>query len=150
MDVVDIPDAPAVEKFASRDDWFSAAGKLKEEFLHVEGIGKLLVSEVSGEVRADIMSDQSAALLSDGPNKKLDQKSYHKKLLLAGVVDPESPTEGRLPFFKPGDVDRAMKVGGAKVAKVIDKIEQLSNLGQYAGAAEKNSETAASDAGTSA
>ncbi len=137
-----------VEAFASREDWFGAAGKLAEEFVHVEGIGKLLLSEVTGEVRADIMSDQSAVLLTEGPNKKLDQKSYHKKLLLAGVVEPSSPPESRLPFFRPGDVDRAMKVGGAKIAKVIDVIERLSGLGQYAGLAEKNSEPSPNGAGT--
>ena len=135
-------------KFASREDWFAAAGKLNEEAVTVEGIGELLCSEVSAEVRADIMSDQSAVLLTEGPNKKLDQKSYHKKLLLAGVVDPLSDPESRKPFFAPGDADKAMKIGGAKVAKVIDVIERLSGLGQYAGLAEKNSGSSQNGAGT--
>ncbi len=138
-----------VKKFASRDDWLAAVGKLREEEHEVEGLGLLLLSEVTGEVRAEIMSDQSAVLLlPEGQTRKLDQRGYQKKLILAGVVDPESPAGDRNPLFKAGDLDRVMKIGGGKVAEVVDRIERLSGLGQYQAAAEKNSDKA-SGAGTS-
>ncbi len=142
-------DLAPTKKFASRDDWLNAVGKLREEEHEVEGLGLLLLSEVTGEVRAEIMSDQSAVLLlPEGQTRKLDQRGYQKKLILAGVVDPESPPGDRNPLFKAGDLDRVMKIGGGKVAEVVDRIERLSGLGQYQAAAEKNSDKA-SGAGTS-
>jgi len=142
------PKEPA-KKYASRDDWLSAAGNLREEEYDVEGLGLLLLSEVTGEVRAEIMSDQSAVLLlPEGQTRKLDQRSYQKKLILAGVVDPESPPGGRNPLFKAGDLDKVMQIGGGKIASVVDRIERLSGLGQYQAAAEKNS-GAENGAGTS-
>lgn len=134
-------------KFASRDDWLNLAGHLKEEELHVEGLGTLLLSEITGDVRADIVADQSVGLLAD--QKKIDAKKYQRTLLQHGVVDPGSPPGARTSLFRPGDIDRAMKLGGGKIAEIVDKIEQLSGLGQYAGAAEGNSENSRNGDSTS-
>ncbi len=133
--------------FASRDDWLAAAGKLKEAELEVEGIGRLLLSEISGAARAAIVSAQSAGLLADA--KRIDAVAYQRALLSAGVVDPSSPKEARTPLFGRGDIDRVMGIGGAKIAQIVDKIEELSALGGYQGRAEENSTATPSDAGTS-
>lgn len=138
---------PPEETFASRDDWLAAAGKLKEEALHVEGIGRLLLSEISGAARAAIVSNQSAGLLADA--KRIDAVAYQRALLTAGVVDPSSPKDARVPLFGRGDIDRVMGIGGAKIAVIVDKIEELSALGNYQGRAEENSSGSPSDAGTS-
>ena len=123
-------------RFASRDIWLGLAGKLDEAELEVEGLGLLLLSEINGDVRAEIMTDQSAVLLSDDKVKKINRRAYERTLLQAGVVDPASPKGARLPMFKLADMDQVMKIGGAKIGAVIDKIEELSLLGRYMPSAE--------------
>jgi hypothetical protein len=135
------------EKFVSRDEWLNLAGHLKEEIHYVEGLGRLLLSEIAGDVRADIVAQQSVGLLAD--QKKIDAKLYQRTLLLNGVVDPSSPQGARASLFRPGDLDRVMKLGGGKIAEVVDHIEKLSGLGQYSGAAEGNSETSQNGGSTS-
>ena len=135
------------KKFASRDDWLNLAGVLKEEEHNVEGLGTLLLSEVTGAVRAEIMATQSEGLLAD--KKKVDAASYQRTLLQHGVVDPSSPAGDRKPLFRPGDMERVMRIGGAKIAEVVDHIERLSGLGVYTGEAEKNSEASQNGATTS-
>lgn len=134
-------------KFASRDDWLSNAGVLREEEHYVEGLGWLILSEITGDVRADMVANQSVGLLAD--QKKIDAKSYQRALIVAGVVDPTSPKGERRPLFRPGDMDRVMRVGAGKIADVVDTIERLSALGQYSGAAEGNSESTQNGASTS-
>lgn len=141
-------EAPVTENgYVSRDEWLNLAGHLKEEELHVEGLGTLLLSEIPGDVRADIVADQSVGLLAD--QKKIDAKKYQRTLLQHGVVDPNSPVGARTSLFRPGDMDRVMKLGGGKIAEVVDAIEKLSGLGQYAGAAEGNSESSQNGGSTS-
>lgn len=137
----------AVKKFLSREDWLNQAGVLKEQEVDVPGFGTLLLSEVTGDVRAEILGDQSVGLLAD--QRKIDAKVYQRKLILAGVVDPASPQGDRKPMFRPGDMDRVMKIGGGKIADVVDGIEKLSSLGQYAGVAEGNSGGTQNGASTS-
>lgn len=138
---------PITRKFASREDWLNTAGVLKEEEKHVEGLGLLLLSEITGDVRAEIVGHQSMGLLAD--QKKIDAKAYQRQLILAGVVDPDSPKGDRKPMFRSGDMDRVMKIGGGKIAEVVDAIEKLSALGQYGGAAEGNSDSTPNGASTS-
>lgn len=135
------------KKFASRDDWLAQAGVLKEEELEVEGLGWLLLSEITGDVRAEIVGQQSVGLLAE--QRKIDAKAYQRTLILAGVVDPQSPPGDRKPMFRPGDMDRVMRVGGGKIAGIVDVIERLSSLGQYQGAAEGNSVPTRNGASTS-
>ena len=133
--------------FASKDDWFNIAGKLREAELEVEGLGKVLLSEITGTARAQIMSTQSQGLLADA--KKIDAVAYQRSLLLSGVVDPASPAGARVPLFSVGDIDRVMKIGGRTISKIVDKIEELSALGTYQGSAEGNSSPTQNGAGTS-
>lgn len=137
----------AVRKFLSRDDWLNQAGVLKEEELEVEGFGLLLLSEITGDARAEIVGHQSVGLLAD--QRKIDAKAYQRSLILAGVVDPSSPKGDRKPMFRPGDMDRVMKIGGGKIAEIVDAVEKLSALGAYTGAAEGNSEATPNGASTS-
>lgn len=135
------------KKFVSRDEWLNLAGHLKEEEHYIEGLGLLLLSEISGDVRADIVANQSIGLLAD--QKKIDAKAYQRTLIQNGVVDPTSPPNARTAMFRPGDMDRVMKLGGSKIAEIVDHIERLSGLGQYSGAAEGNSDASQNGASTS-
>ncbi len=142
-----VVDAPAEKKFASREDWLNIAGVLKEEEHYVEGLGLLVLSEITGDARSEIVGHQSVGLLAD--QKKIDVKTYQRQLIGAGVVDPASPKSDRRPMFKPGDLDRVMKIGGGKIAEIVDVIERLSALGAHAGGAEENSEGTQSGGSTS-
>ncbi len=142
--------------FASRTDWLDAAGKFAEEEFHLDGIGWVILSEISASARADILGHMASAMIpqdaapGEAPavKAKLDTPVYQRKLLLAGVVDSTSAPGARLPLFKEGDMDRVMKVGGSKVAGALDVIERLSNLGRYQPSAEGNSATTPSAAST--
>lgn len=128
----------AVRRYISRDEWLNNAGVLKEEEKYVDGLGWLLLSEITGDARAEIVGVQSEGLLAE--KRKIDAKAYQRALILAGVVDPSSPEGSRLPMFRPADMNRVMLIGGGKIAEIVDAIEKLSALGQYTGEAEGNSE----------
>lgn len=152
--LTEIP-AKVESRFASRDDFLAAAGRLSEEEVDVPGLGLLLLGEIGADVRADITTDQSAVLLTPEKDekgnvnvRKLDRRSYERRLLLHGVLDPGSPEGNRLALLQPGDIDRVFKIGGAKIGVVIDTIERLSMLGRYAASAEGNSNGTPSSAGT--
>ena len=141
-------EGPAGTSCLSRDALLAAAGKLNEEVHTVDGLGTLLLGEIGADVRAEILTEQqSVALFAEGAAKKLDRKWYEKKLLLAGVLDPQSPEGNRAPLFKPGDMDSVMRIGGAKIAEVVDAIERLSLMGRHMVSAEGNSNGAANSAG---
>lgn len=138
---------PAV-KYATREDWLSCAGKLNEEERTITGLGEMLLGEIGADVRAEIMTEQqSIALFAEGAAKKIDRKWYEKKLLLAGVLDPNSPAGARTPLFRQGDLDSVMRIGGAKIAEVVDAIERLSLMGRYMPSAEGNSNGSPNSAG---
>ena len=44
-------------------------------------------------------------------------------------------------MFKYADMDRVMKIGGGKVAEIVDIIERLSALGAHGVATEGNSDS---------
>lgn len=134
-------------KFLSREDWLNNAGVLKEEEHEVDGFGRLLLSEITGDQRAEIVGHQSVGLLAE--QRKIDAKAYQRSLLLAGVVDPSTPKGDRKPLFRASDLDRVMKIGGGKIAEIVDVIEKLSALGPYSGAAEENSDSTQNGDGTS-
>jgi hypothetical protein len=138
----------SVNGFLSRDAWLAQSGKFKEKEITVEGLGKVLLMEISGAARAAIQSQQSAGLLSDV--KRIDAASYQRALLLAGVADPSSPEGARKPMFTAGDMDRVMGIGGSKIEVIVSELETLSGMGAGAVAsAEGNSEGTPSGAGTS-
>lgn len=142
------PAAPPAPEFVGREQWLGVGSKLAEEVVEVEGLGKVLVSEITAKVRAEIMTIQSSGLLTD-IGKSIDHLRHQKTLLLAGVIDPASPEGARTPLFKEGDIDQVMQLGASKVEKIIDKIEQLSKLGRHASSAEENSVKPPNAAGTS-
>jgi hypothetical protein len=142
--------APVTEdkvQYLSRTELLGFANKLKEETRVIDGLGTLLLSEVTAAVRADLIGQQATGMMAD--QKKFDRKGYEKTLVQAGVMDPASPPGGRVTLFRPGDMDQVFKIGGQKIADIVDVIERLSSLGEYSGAAEGNSEATPSDAGTS-
>lgn len=151
-------DAPARKPAASksavvaepvtRDIWLNAGQKLDEEWLDIEGLGKVLVSEVTAKARAEIMTIQSTSLLTE-VGKSVDHLGNQKTLLLAGVLDPASPEGARRPLFHKDDIDKVMEIGASKVAAIIDAIERLSKLGRYTASAEGNSAPAPTGAGSS-
>ena len=143
----EIMEPPVKSRFLSREDLLGAANHLKEEEKKIEGLGTLLLSEITGDVRAELIGQQATGMMAD--TKKFDRKGYERTLIQAGVLDPTSAPGARTTLFRLGDMDRVMKIGGAKIADIVDVIERLSSLGQYSGAAEGNSETTPSDAGTS-
>lgn len=138
-------DAAPEKKFASREDWLGAAGKLAEVEHYIEGIGWLVLSEITGEARAEIVG-ASATALNEG---RLDIKNYQKALLQHGVVDPASPAGDRKPFFRAGDLDRVMRVGGKKITAIVEEIEKLSAMGRFQELAEGNSAPTPNGASTS-
>lgn len=138
---------PVANKFLSRDDMLSAANRLREEEVEIKGLGTLLISEITAEVRANLIGQQATGMMAD--QKKFDRNGYERTLIQAGVMDPLSPPHGRSTLFRLGDMDRVMKIGGSKVADIVDAIERLSSLGEYSGAAEGNSESTLKGDGTS-
>lgn len=146
------PKPDASVKFASRDDWIGAAGKFAEEEYTIDGIGLVLLSEISGAARADILGTMATALQPDPETKekgRLDTTAYQRALLLAGVVDPVSPAGDRRPLFRAGDMELVMRVGGAKVQTACEVIERLSKMGRWQTDAEGNSEATRNGASTS-
>lgn len=148
------PPAPAAvpakegSEFVGREAWLSAGSNLAEAVVEVEGLGKVIVREVTARIRAELMTMQSKGLIAE-VGKMIDHLAAQKLLLEHGVVDPASPQGARQPLFKAGDIDQVMSLGASKVEKIIDKIEELSRLGKYQTSAEGNSAPAPKDAGSS-
>ena len=129
----------ASKKYASRDDILDAAGKVAEEEHEIEGIGWLLLSELSGEARAKVLGKMGMAI-EDG--KLVDPawtSAYQRLVLLHGVVDPSSAAGARLPLFREGDMDRLMRLGGSKITEAVAVVERLSKMGRFQESAEGNS-----------
>ena len=141
--------APAAPGFASRSDILDAAGRFSEEEHDLEGVGKLLLSEISGAARAKILGQMATAIEGNKLSDPTWTAKYQKTLLQNGIVDPASPAGARKPLFQEGDLDRLMQLGGAKISGVVDAIEKLSRMGRYQESAEGNSEVTPSDASIS-
>lgn len=136
-----------IKNLLSREDMLAAANRLREETVEIDGLGTLLLSEITGEVRANLIGQQATGMMAD--TKKFDRNGYERTLIQAGVMDPSSPPNGRSTMFRMGDMDRVMRIGGSKIAEIVDGIEKLSSLGEYAGSAEGNSGSTPKGAGTS-
>ena len=129
----------AARRFASRDDVLDAAGRFAEDEHEIEGIGLLLLSEISGEARARILGKMGMALENGKLVDPAWTSQYQRLILLSGVVDPSSPPGARTPLFREGDMDRLMKVGGSKIAEATEVVERLSKMGRFQESAEGNS-----------
>jgi hypothetical protein len=145
-----LPAEPASAEvgFITRDAWLHTPVFLSEEVKEIEGLGKVVVSEVTAAVRAELVTLQSSGLLRD-ENKQIDRAAYEEKLLVAGLVDPSSPEGSRVPLFRKEDMGRVMRWGSGKIEPIVDAIERLSHLGKYSSSAEGNSAKTPSAAGTS-
>ncbi len=133
---------PVANGFASRAQILDAAGSFAEEEHDLEGVGKLLLSEISGAARANILGQMATAIEGNKLTDPSWTTKYQKTLLQHGVVDPASPAGARVPLFKDGDMDRLMQLGGAKIQDVVDAVERLSRMGRYQESAEGNSAAA--------
>jgi len=136
----------AVRKYVNRNDFLAAAGKLAEKEIEVEGIGWLIVSELTADERAEVIGKQATMLNS---RNELDVKSYQRSVLMYGLVDPESPPGKRTKLLRAGDVSEMMRLGGGKIQTLVDAIERLSAMGRHSELAEGNSETTLNGAPTS-
>lgn len=121
------------EPALSRDAFLSHVDKLAEEVVHVPELGGVLVRELTGAQRAKVLNAVAPA-----QGEKPDIGLYQRMLLQLGLVDP---SDGK-PLLDMTTVDKAMEMGGAKVAALCEAVERLSGLSVAAKAlesAEKNS-----------
>ena len=132
----------------SRDAFLSHVGKLAEEAVDVEGMGKVLCRELTGAQRAKVLEALAPAVQEGG---RADLARYQEMLLENGLIDPSSPADARTPLLDYADVTAAMKgMGASKIEQLCGAIERLSGLD--AGArqrAEKNSAKTASSSSSS-
>lgn len=127
-----MPAKPASEPAApiSRDA-FLAGGKLREDVVPTP-LGPVLVRELTGEERAQLMNDQVG-------RGKADMLVWRRKLIQLGVKDPDSPEDDRQPLFDEADMDVVMSKGSGTIEAIVDRIEELSGLSNDSkAAAEKN------------
>lgn len=137
---------PSANGFLDREALLKGASRA-EERVDIPGLGRLLCAEISGEDRAKLIGRQVSDVQAQ---REYDRAAYEKRLLLAGIVDPSSPADARLPLLKPGDVDALMRMGAGKISVLVTTIERLSGLGPDAVArAEGNSGPAGSGSVTS-
>lgn len=131
----------------TRDGLLQQAGKLREELVALAEAGDVLVRELTGADRAEIVQAQAEAY----QDKKVDIAGYQKRILLAGITDADSPAGNRQPLLRPDDADRLMQLGGGVIATLVKAIERLSGLGQDAEkSAEGNSAPTPSSSSTTA
>jgi hypothetical protein len=107
-----------------RDALLARSGKLEEARVEIDGLGHVVVRELSGAQRAALMQAQVEA--AQGGN--LDILGYQRQLLLYGLVDPDSPEGAREPLLEKADLDMAMGLGGGLVDALCTRIEELSGL----------------------
>jgi hypothetical protein len=106
----------------TRETLLSRSGKLREDYVDVDELGRVYCRELSGQARAELIEGQAK---SEG----LDLVGYQKKLLLGGLFDPESPEGARTSLLEEGDLDAVMQVGSGSLDLILEKIETLSGLG---------------------
>lgn len=104
----------------------AAAEKGREEtIVDVPGLGPVLIGEISGTERADILSHQVELARKD----RVDVKGYQRKLLLSSMLDPTSPEGERTPAFTSNaEASTFMQLGGGKIRHLVDEIERFSGM----------------------
>lgn len=112
------------EGLLSADALLAHAGKLAEDVAELPEAGKVLCRELDGETRALVLTVLSSAATGG----QVDFKRYQELLLQHGTVDPSSPEGDRKPLLDIAGAQRAMKLGGAKVAAICETVERLSGL----------------------
>lgn len=105
-----------------RDAFLGHSGKLREDTVLVDGLGPVLVKELNGFERAEVIETQATT------RGRVDVKGYQRLLLLYGLADPESPDGARTPLLRKEDLDQAMRLGAAAIERLCERVEQLSGL----------------------
>lgn len=113
---------PEASAPVGRDAFLGHSGKLREDTVQVPGLGDVLVKELNGNERAEVIETQAQN------RGKVDVKGYQRMLLLYGLADPDSPEGARTPLLKKEDLDQAMRIGAAALERLCDRIEELSGL----------------------
>lgn len=117
--------APNVKALTPAQLLAAAERGREEKVIAVPGLGAVLIGEITGVERADILSAQVEMARQD----KIDVKGYQRKLLLAAVLDPTSPEEARTnAFLSNGEAATFMRLGGGKIRALIDAIEEFSGM----------------------
>ena len=117
-------------RFLTRDELLSPPA-LDERIVTLDGFGDVLCGEMTGEQRGNILSEQAQDTQAgeDGKPGKVDLMSFQRKVLAAGILDPESPREARVPLLRAADVGVLMKkLGGSKVDLLLTAIMELSGM----------------------
>lgn len=105
-----------------RDAFLGHSGKLREDLVEIRGLGPVLVKELNGIERAEVIETQATG------SRGVDVKGYQRMLLLYGLADPESPEGARTPLLRKEDLDQAMRLGAAAIERLCERIEELSGL----------------------
>lgn len=139
-----VADAPPAKRAPlSRDAFLSSLGKLAEEDVEVDGLGTVLVREMTGKQRAQLL-EVLAPAASGG---KADLVRYQQMLLELGLVDP---ADGQPLLDMQTSADVLAGLGASKIEQLCSAIERVSGLSKSANErAEKNSETTPSSDSTS-
>ena len=139
---------PASNGYADRATLLALGGELEEATVTIARKGKpsltLLIRELTGDERADLITKQAAAYQAG----KVEIKQYQQDLMVAGIADPASPEGARLPLLKSGDAGAIMKLGGSKVKIICDAIQELSGMTPEAQADAEGNSAAIPSAGS--
>lgn len=105
-----------------RDAFLGHSGKLREDTVTVPELGGVLVKELNGNERAEVIETQAQR------GGRVDVKGYQRLLLLHGLADPDSPEGARTPLLRKEDLDQAMRLGAGTIELLCERIEELSGL----------------------
>jgi hypothetical protein len=142
--------APNVKALTPQQLLDAAAKGRDEKLVDVPGLGPVLIGEISGTDRADILSTQ----VDQARANTIDVKGYQRRLLAGSVLDPTSPPEERRGAFSSmAEAASFMRLGGGKIRHLIDAIEEFSGMQAKPEAAveagKDDSSSTLSDSGTS-
>lgn len=117
----------ATKKYGGRNEILARAGKLNEAEVEIDGV-TYIVRELDGLERAHLIGIQATARIGN----KVDLEAWQRQIMLYGVVDPASPQGAREPAFTDADMATVMTAGAGFLEPLVEKIEELSGLGQKA------------------
>lgn len=117
------PSQPTPKKYGGRNEILSRSGKLAEVDIDIDGV-TYIVRELTGLEYAKMIALHAKARM----HNDVAIEAYQRNMLLAGVVDPESPEGAREPAFVQADMDAVMECGAGFLEPLIEGIEELSGL----------------------
>lgn len=119
------------QQYVSRDAALAGGKNLKEKDVATT-LGTFRCRELSGNARAEVIEAQANALTEEEGGKRVDVKGYQRNVIVAGVIDPASPDDDRQPLLKATDMTQFMQNGSSVIVALVQAIEELSGLGQFA------------------